>query len=96
MTSIAFGATKAAKVNGTTLTYREEGEGEPVIFVHGAPSDLRTWEQQLPAVGRTYRAITYSLRFARPNVDIDPEANDPKALRSLLVNLEDEGKPNGH
>ncbi len=58
MTSTAFGATKTATVNGTTLAYREEGEGEPVVFVHGDLSDLRTWEQQLPVVGRSYRAIT--------------------------------------
>jgi pimeloyl-ACP methyl ester carboxylesterase len=77
MTSTAFGATKTATVNGTTLAYREQGEGEPVVFVHGGISDLRTWEQQLPAVGRSYRAITYSRRFARPNTDIDPDAGDP-------------------
>ncbi len=84
MTSTGFEDAKTAKVNGTTLAYREEGEGEPVIFVHGAESDLRTWEQQLPAVGRSYRAITYSRRFARPNEDIDPEADDP-----MLPHVED-------
>jgi pimeloyl-ACP methyl ester carboxylesterase len=77
MMSTAFGASKTATVNGTTLAYREAGEGEPVVFVHGGESDLRTWEQQLPAVGRSYRAITYSRRFARPNEDIDPGADDP-------------------
>ncbi len=84
MTSTAFGATKTATVNGTTLAYREQGEGEPVVFVHGALSDLRTWEQQLPAVGRSYRAITYSRRFARPNEDIDPGADD-----QILPHVED-------
>jgi len=64
-------------VNGTTLAYREQGDGEPVVFVHGAISDLRTWERQLPAVGRSYRAIAYSRRFARPNEDIDPAKDDP-------------------
>ncbi len=76
MTSTAFEGIKTAKVNGTALAYREQGEGEPVVFVHGGLSDLRTWEQQLPAVGRSCRAITYSRRFARPNEDIDPEADD--------------------
>ena len=84
MTSTGSEDAKTAKVNGTTLAYREEGEGEPVIFVHGVASDLRTWEQQLPAVGRSYRAITYSRRFARPNEDIDPEADDP-----MLPHVED-------
>jgi pimeloyl-ACP methyl ester carboxylesterase len=84
MTSIGFEGVKTATVNGTTLAYREEGEGEPVSFVHGGESDLRTWEQQLPVVGRSYRAITYSRRFARPNEDIDPEADDP-----MLPHVED-------
>ena len=74
MTSTSFGATKTVTVNGTTLAYREQGEGEPVVFVHGGISDLRTWEQQLPTVGRSYRAITYSRRYARPNADLARDA----------------------
>jgi len=77
MTGTGFGDARTAAVNGTTLAYREQGEGEPVVFVHGGVSDLRTWEQQLPIVGQSYRAIAYSRRFARPNEDIDPGADDP-------------------
>ncbi len=84
MTSTGFEDARTATINGTTLAYREQGEGDPVVFVHGAISDLRTWEKQLPAVGRSYRAITYSRRFARPNEDIDPGADDP-----LLRHVED-------
>jgi pimeloyl-ACP methyl ester carboxylesterase len=80
MTSTGFEGVRTAKVDGATLAYREQGEGEPVVFVHGGISDLRTWEQQLPGVGRSYRAITYSRRFARPNEDIDPEADDLMSL----------------
>jgi pimeloyl-ACP methyl ester carboxylesterase len=77
MTSAPFGVLEKAAVDGTTLAYREEGEGEPVVFVHGALSDLRTWDPQLPAVGRSHRVIAYSRRYARPNQDIDPGADDP-------------------
>ena len=51
MTSSAFEDTRTAKVDGTTLAFREQGEGEPVVFVHGAIIYRRTWEQQLPAIG---------------------------------------------
>jgi len=68
---------KTVKVNGTTLAYCEQGEGESVLFVHGGVSDLRIWKNQLPAVGRFYRAISYSRRYSRPNEDIDPDAADP-------------------
>ncbi len=74
-----FGPTKTATVNGTSLAYREEGEGEPVVFVHGAISDLRTWDHQLPGVGRSCRAVTYSRRFHHPNPPIEAEAEDPWA-----------------
>lgn len=76
MTTNAFGTTQTVTVNGTTLAYRELGEGEPVVFVHGTASDWRAWEQQLPVVGRSRRAIAYSRRFARPNEDIAPGVDD--------------------
>ena len=77
MTSTGFEDVRTAKVDGAELAYREQGEGEPVLFVHGGVSDLRIWANQLPVVGRSNRAISYSRRFARPNENIDPEAEDP-------------------
>lgn len=75
-----FGPTKTATVNGTTLAYREEGSGEPIVFVHGGISDLRTWNQQLPAIGSSYRAVTYSRRSYRPNEHVDPAVGDLIAM----------------
>jgi pimeloyl-ACP methyl ester carboxylesterase len=69
-------AVESVAVDGTTLAYRERGAGEPVVFVHGSASDLRSWDQQLPAIGTSYRAIAYSRRYARPNEDIEPGADD--------------------
>lgn len=80
MTSATFEGVRTAKVDGTTLAYREEGEGEPVVFVHGTLSDMRVWDQQLPTVGRSYRAISYSRRFAPPNRDIEVGVDDPMQL----------------
>jgi pimeloyl-ACP methyl ester carboxylesterase len=66
-----------ATINGTTLAYQEEGEGEPVVCVHGGLGDLRIWQPQLPALGASYRAITYSRRYSRPNPEIEAGADDP-------------------
>jgi pimeloyl-ACP methyl ester carboxylesterase len=76
VSSGSFEGVRTAAVDGATLAYRERGDGEPVVFVHGGSSDLRTWEQQLPAIGAGYRAIAYSRRYARPNQDIEPDADD--------------------
>lgn len=66
-----FDGLKTAEINGTSLAYREQGAGEPVIFVHGDLSDLRTWKELLDGVGRAYRAIAYS-RCSSPLPKSDP------------------------
>lgn len=77
MTIPEFENVKTAKVNGTTLAYCEEGEGAPVVFVHGGMNDLRAWDNQLSVIGRSYRSISYSRRYSRPNEDIAPGLEDP-------------------
>jgi pimeloyl-ACP methyl ester carboxylesterase len=81
--SVSFDGTKTVSVNGVTLAYREQGVGESVVLVHGA-SDLRIWERQEAAVGRVFRSIAYSRRYARPNADIEPGIDD-----QMLPHVED-------
>jgi pimeloyl-ACP methyl ester carboxylesterase len=54
---------KHAQVNDVNLTYVEQGQGTPVVFVHGAISDLRTWELQRPAFAKKHRYIAYTQRY---------------------------------
>ena len=42
--------TKQARVNGVNLTYQDQGEGKPVVFVHGAGSDYRVWDGEREAM----------------------------------------------
>ena len=43
-----FEGLRTVDVDGTALAYREQGEGEPVVFVHGSASDLRCWDAAAP------------------------------------------------
>jgi pimeloyl-ACP methyl ester carboxylesterase len=67
---------KIAEVNGARLAYREQGTGQPVVFVHGSISDLTTWDLQLPVVAAHYRAIAYSRRYAWPNEELSAGDKD--------------------
>jgi len=58
---------KRISANGTELSYVEAGQGEPVIFVHGALQDYRMWAGRLPEFAGRYRAIAYSRRNHFPN-----------------------------
>ncbi len=56
-------AVKYMPANGARLPYVEQGKGTPVVFVHGAVSDHRTWARQREAVSARYRAIAYTQRY---------------------------------
>jgi pimeloyl-ACP methyl ester carboxylesterase len=49
-------------VDGVRLAYRDRGDGEPVVFVHGTPSLSFEWRDVVPRVEQAgYRVITYDL-----------------------------------
>ena len=54
---------KKVEVNGATMTYVDEGAGEPILFVHGAVSDLRAWEPIRGEIADEHRFIAITLRY---------------------------------
>lgn len=42
---------------GVTLHCVDQGQGEPLIFLHGFPETHRTWRHQLPVLARSHRVI---------------------------------------
>ena len=54
---------KQMSVNGTSVTYLEQGKGTPVVFVHGAISDHRAWEPQRETIAKRYRLIALDQRY---------------------------------
>jgi non-heme chloroperoxidase len=54
-------------IDGAELHYVMQGEGEPVVLVHGSLGDYRTWANQLPVLAERYRVVAYSRRFHFPS-----------------------------
>jgi pimeloyl-ACP methyl ester carboxylesterase len=69
------GEVKPIDVNGATLHYLEQGDGDPVVLVHGSASDHRTWDPHRDWLAAHYRTITYSRRYHWPN-DRIPDGAD--------------------
>jgi pimeloyl-ACP methyl ester carboxylesterase len=66
-TAMSAPAVKEVEVNGVRLSYVEDGSGEPIIFLHGAFSDLRVWEPSGDEVAKRYRFIAYTQRYHGTN-----------------------------
>lgn len=50
------------KVNGIQMYYEVEGEGEPLILIHGLGSSTLDWEMQVPALMQKYQVWTLDMR----------------------------------
>src|SRR5687767_10126690 len=53
--TLAVPDVKAVFVNGDSLHYIDIGKGDPVVFVHGALGDYRTWGAQMDTFARNHR-----------------------------------------
>lgn len=50
-------------VEGAELAYFEQGEGTPIVFVHGAISDARVWEGYAERIAEEGRFVAYTQRY---------------------------------
>lgn len=46
-------------VHGSDIYYHEEGEGQPLVFLHGMSSCGEAWFQQFEAFGHRFRVLAY-------------------------------------
>ncbi len=51
--------------NGTTLYYEARGDGVPMLFIHGAGNDSRSWADQIERLSPFFHCITYDRRGYR-------------------------------
>ena len=70
---------KSVFINGDSIHYIDIGKGDPVVFVHGAFGDYRTWETQMDTFAQHHRVISYSRRLSYPNKQIANDSTDVSA-----------------
>jgi pimeloyl-ACP methyl ester carboxylesterase len=83
---------RARLSNGVELAYEVAGEGVPLVFIHGAMGDWRSWEAQWPAFTAHFRCLRYSRRYSYPNPNRMPSPDhsaldEAEDLRLLLDHL---------
>jgi pimeloyl-ACP methyl ester carboxylesterase len=81
---------KNVTINGIDIAYRDEGTGQPLLFIHAFPLHSASWERQLAALSSHHRVIAPDLRglgaTARGSgaASLDQHADDLAALLGHL------------
>jgi 3-oxoadipate enol-lactonase len=80
----------SVQVNGIELFYEEQGEGPPLVFLHGAAGNHISWWQQVPHFRDRYRCISIDHRGFGRSLDVTGEGGSRFVddLEALLMHLE--------
>lgn len=79
-----------ADVNGARLFYTDDGEGPPILLVHGYTCDSQDWIYQISALLQSHRVIAVDLR-GHGHSSSPPDGYTPRGyaddLNALLTQL---------
>jgi len=81
---MGFDAIKKVKVGDLEIAYREEGAGEPILFVHGWPLSSLTWRKVVPDLARGRQCIALDLLGAGEST-IDPSRDHSLPAQAEIV-----------
>jgi len=72
-------------VNGLTIHYRDEGEGPPLVLLHGVASSLHTWDDWVKQLKGRYRIIRLDLPgFGLTGPDSNPDSLSSDYMVSMI------------
>ena len=84
--STSTAATKRVELSAGPISYREAGEGEPIVFVHGFLVDGRLWERSAAALAGQFRCIVPDWPMGSHTVAMNPDADlSPYGFADLIA-----------
>jgi len=73
-----------------TIRYREDGTGEPLLFVHGVLVDGDLWREVVPRLAKDFRCIVPDWPLGSHQTPLAPDADlSPPALAQMVVDFMD-------
>lgn len=64
---------RSVLVDGLRVAYREQGEGPPLLLLHGGMSDSREWHRQLEALADRWRVVAWDAPGCGASDDVPAE-----------------------
>lgn len=71
-----------------TIHYREEGKGDPLVFVHGLFVDGRLWRNVTPSLAASHRCIVPDWPLGSHRTALAPEVDrSPRGIAHLIADF---------
>jgi pimeloyl-ACP methyl ester carboxylesterase len=87
-TSPELGQQHEVQLPQGTISYRERGTGEPVVFVHGALVNADLWRKVVPPLAKDFRCIAPDLPLGSHAVAMPAHADvSPSGVAKLIADF---------
>ncbi len=73
-----------AEINGVSMHYDVQGEGEALVLIHAGIANLDIWDEQMPVFAERYKTVRYDVRGWGETPDPAGEYTDHGDLDALL------------
>jgi len=68
--------TRYAMIEGHRIAYKEMGEGQPLLLIHGIPTNKLMWRDVMPELARHYRVIAPDmLNYGESDMPVDADVS---------------------
>lgn len=84
------------EVAGTRIAYTRAGAGPPLVMLHGAPCDGRTWQWMIPDLSRDHTVVAWDAPGFGESSDIDDSWRAPQFADALAAFVEALGLERPH
>jgi pimeloyl-ACP methyl ester carboxylesterase len=83
-------AQRSVELPQATIAYRELGQGEPIVFIHGLLVDGRLWREVTPHLASAYRCIVPDWPLGSHRFPLAPGADrSPRGIARLIADFLD-------
>jgi pimeloyl-ACP methyl ester carboxylesterase len=72
-------------VDGARIAYTAAGSGPPLVLLHGAPCDKRTWQWMVPDLSRDHTVLAWDAPGFGESSDIDDSWRAPQFADALAA-----------
>lgn len=87
----ATSESKFTDISGMSIHYQDEGEGYPIVLIHGSEGTLRSWDDMVAAMKGRYRMIRMELPGRGLSEAGSPDAvDDSVTLHAMVIELLDQ------
>lgn len=85
-----------AKTGDYEIFYVEEGEGFPLVLIHGLAGDHKAWAAQMPEWAKNHRVVAFDNRGAGQSTQVDEAITTEDMAKDTLALMDELGIEKAH